>query len=102
MLCQNKFKEYKEQKEQYKEDEEDLDYFRRALTDVLHNAQDDQSVEEDEEQQDNEDEQEQEAEENTEQRNYHYMLMAMANHMLSEKMEKEQLEEAIKLSLNQN
>jgi len=98
------FKEYQKKREEDREDEEDIKEYkklRKAFTMLLNN-QDKEEQLEDEGEGENADHNEDNPESNEDQNNYNYMLMAMANQLLSEKLEKEELEAAIKMSLADN
>ena len=107
-----KFKEYKEAREEMmKEAEEgnheDIHDFRQALMEALvewkseGEGEDDGEGEQDYEQHENW-EGEGEGDNGDEHENkYHYMLMAMANQLLAEKLERQELDAAMKFSMNQ-
>eukprot|EP00345_Euplotes_harpa_P010217 CAMPEP_0168340740 /NCGR_PEP_ID=MMETSP0213-20121227/14250_1 /TAXON_ID=151035 /ORGANISM="Euplotes harpa, Strain FSP1.4" /LENGTH=258 /DNA_ID=CAMNT_0008347047 /DNA_START=280 /DNA_END=1058 /DNA_ORIENTATION=+ len=102
--CAKKFKEYKMKKEQEAEEDDQYDphEFRRALTEALQAQADDEYPEAEGEGEEIHENSEDANQDDEDPRNYRNMLMAMANHMLAEKLERQELEAAIQMSLNQN
>lgn len=88
--------------QQEQEEEEEEEHFRKIFEDALQDYDPEGEEEEEDDNQEAEDHSQNEIQNTSSNRDYHHMLMAMANQLLAEKFENQQLDAAIKLSMNQN
>lgn len=86
--------------QQEQDEQEEEEHFRKIFEDALQDYDSEGEGEEDYQEVDNQSNSDTQISNNN--RDYHHMLIAMANQLLAEKLEKQQLEAAIKLSMNQN